>query len=101
MRGAIPLLPQYVFMPWCLVKHRDTFTFMFYGLEDEMSCPKVPSSSPGHMTVLRTDPPPPLGASILLNFTGRRTATETDTMRCESNTGSYLEAWKHPLLCIK
>jgi hypothetical protein len=23
MRGTIPPLPQYVFMAWCLVKHRD------------------------------------------------------------------------------
>jgi hypothetical protein len=29
MRGAIPLHPQYVFMAWCLVKHRDNFTFTF------------------------------------------------------------------------
>jgi hypothetical protein len=29
MRGAIPPLPQYVFMAWCLVKHRDNFTFTF------------------------------------------------------------------------
>jgi hypothetical protein len=29
MRGAIHLLPQYVFMAWCLVKHRDNFTFTF------------------------------------------------------------------------
>jgi hypothetical protein len=27
MSGAIPSLPQYVFMAWCLVKHRDNFTF--------------------------------------------------------------------------
>jgi hypothetical protein len=27
MRGAIPPLPQYIFMAWCLVKHRDNFTF--------------------------------------------------------------------------
>jgi hypothetical protein len=27
MRGAIPPLPQYDFMAWCLVKHRDNFTF--------------------------------------------------------------------------
>jgi hypothetical protein len=27
MGGTIPLLPQYVFMAWCLVKHRDNFTF--------------------------------------------------------------------------
>jgi hypothetical protein len=30
MRGAIPQLPQYAFMAWCLVKHRDNFTFTFY-----------------------------------------------------------------------
>jgi len=29
MRGAISLLPQYAFMAWCLVKHRDNFTFTF------------------------------------------------------------------------
>jgi len=27
MRGVILLLPQYVFMAWCLVKYRDKFTF--------------------------------------------------------------------------
>jgi hypothetical protein len=27
MRGAITPLPQYVFMAWCLVKHRDNFIF--------------------------------------------------------------------------
>jgi hypothetical protein len=29
MHGAIPPLSQYVFMAWCLVKHRDNFTFTF------------------------------------------------------------------------
>jgi hypothetical protein len=29
MNGAIPPLLQYVFMAWCLVKHRDSFTFTF------------------------------------------------------------------------
>jgi hypothetical protein len=29
MSGAIPPLPQYVFMAWCLVKHGDNFTFTF------------------------------------------------------------------------
>jgi hypothetical protein len=29
MSGAIPPLPEYVFMAWCLVKHRDNFTFTF------------------------------------------------------------------------
>jgi hypothetical protein len=28
MHGATSLLPQYVFMEWCLVKHRDNFTFL-------------------------------------------------------------------------
>jgi len=27
MRGFIPSLSQYVFMAWCLLKHRDNFTF--------------------------------------------------------------------------
>jgi hypothetical protein len=26
MRGAIPPYPQYVFMAWCSVRHRDKFT---------------------------------------------------------------------------
>jgi len=29
MRAAIPPLPQYAYMAWCLVKHRDKFTFTF------------------------------------------------------------------------
>jgi hypothetical protein len=29
MSGAIPPLSQYAFMVWCLVKHRDNFTFTF------------------------------------------------------------------------
>jgi hypothetical protein len=29
MSGGIPPLPQYAFMTWCLVKHRDNFTFTF------------------------------------------------------------------------
>jgi hypothetical protein len=32
MRGAIPPLPQYVFMAWCLVKHRDKFTLTLVKL---------------------------------------------------------------------
>jgi len=27
MSGAIPPLPQYAFMAWCLVKAQDNFTF--------------------------------------------------------------------------
>jgi hypothetical protein len=30
MSGAVYPLPQYAFMVWCLVKHRDNFTFTFY-----------------------------------------------------------------------
>jgi hypothetical protein len=33
MRGAIPPLPQYAFMVWGLVKHRDNFTFTFLLLQ--------------------------------------------------------------------
>jgi hypothetical protein len=29
MRGTIPPLPQHVFVAWCIVKHRDNFTFTF------------------------------------------------------------------------
>jgi len=29
MRGAMPPLTQYVFMAWCLVKHRDNFTLLY------------------------------------------------------------------------
>jgi hypothetical protein len=32
MRGAIPPLPQYAFMAWCSVKHRENFTFYLYLL---------------------------------------------------------------------
>jgi hypothetical protein len=30
MRGAILPFPQYVFLAWCLVKHRDNFTFFTF-----------------------------------------------------------------------
>jgi len=29
MRGAIPPLPQHVYMAWCLVKHRDNLPLPF------------------------------------------------------------------------
>jgi len=35
MRGAILPLPQYVFIAWCLVKHRDNFTFERLGRNGE------------------------------------------------------------------
>jgi hypothetical protein len=42
MHIAIPPLPQYTFMAWCLVKHRDNFTFTLdimlgYRLDDRGS----------------------------------------------------------------
>jgi hypothetical protein len=38
LRGAIPPLPQYVFMAWCLVKHRDNFTFTFTFMDGQFCC---------------------------------------------------------------
>jgi hypothetical protein len=37
MSGAIPPLPKYAFMVWCLVKHRDNFTFTLLG-DQMMKC---------------------------------------------------------------
>jgi hypothetical protein len=33
MHGVISPLSQYVFTAWCLVQHRDNFTFTFYNSE--------------------------------------------------------------------
>jgi len=30
MSGAMPPFPQYAFMAWCLVKHRDNFILLYY-----------------------------------------------------------------------
>jgi len=35
MRGAIPLVFQYIYMVWCLVKHRDDITFTLINLVGE------------------------------------------------------------------
>jgi hypothetical protein len=35
MRRAIPPLPQYAFMTWCLVKHRDNFTFYSHDCNEK------------------------------------------------------------------
>jgi hypothetical protein len=37
MRGAVPPLLQYVFVAWCLIKHRDNFTFTFTVLNTYQS----------------------------------------------------------------
>jgi hypothetical protein len=36
MRGVIPLLPQYAFMAWCLIKHKDyiTLNVHYSGVEN-------------------------------------------------------------------
>jgi hypothetical protein len=37
MGGAIPPLPHYTFMAWCLVQHRDNFTFTFtFTMQDDI-----------------------------------------------------------------
>jgi hypothetical protein len=51
MRGGVHQLPECVFMAWCLVKHRDNFTFIFtlrlsfrsfsFAIIGEMSCVTV------------------------------------------------------------
>jgi hypothetical protein len=37
MGGAVPPLPQYVFMAWCLVKHRGNFTLYLQNFACETS----------------------------------------------------------------
>jgi hypothetical protein len=49
MRGAIPPLPQYAFMEWCLVKHRYNFTFTF--LTSNNACYVIRSRSHTHNTL--------------------------------------------------
>jgi len=41
MRGAIPPFLQYIFMAWCLVKHRDNFTFYFTFMSLPRDCWQV------------------------------------------------------------
>jgi hypothetical protein len=49
MRGDIPPLSQYVFMAWCLVKHRTTFYLCFYCLS--FGCnPVIKLHSQSHCT---------------------------------------------------
>jgi hypothetical protein len=41
MRGAIPPLPQYAVMAWCLVKHRDNFTEFWWKTLLKVACWKI------------------------------------------------------------
>jgi hypothetical protein len=47
MSGAIPPLPQYAFMAWGLVKHRDNFTFTFFFLSERTMVPHFRSAAYG------------------------------------------------------
>jgi hypothetical protein len=38
MRGAIPPFLKYPFMAWCLVKHRDNFTFTLLAVKVCITC---------------------------------------------------------------
>jgi hypothetical protein len=38
MRGAIPSTLQYIFTAWCLVQHRDNFTFYIFYLLLQLHC---------------------------------------------------------------
>jgi hypothetical protein len=55
MPGAVPPLPQYVFMAWCLnkqeirhyaggLKHRDNFTFGLLGCDAVWWCSRILTS---------------------------------------------------------
>jgi hypothetical protein len=48
MCGATPPLPQHIIMGWCLVKHRDSFTFLLLDTVKIDSVPKkiFPSNRP-------------------------------------------------------
>jgi hypothetical protein len=54
--------PQYVFMAWCLVKHRDNFTFTFYfahlhimpRLRMRGTIPPLPNTSSWHLSLRKT-----------------------------------------------
>jgi hypothetical protein len=45
MRGAILLVPQYVFIAWCLVKHRDNFNFIINEQLCLLASRRVPCES--------------------------------------------------------
>jgi hypothetical protein len=49
MNGAIPPLLQYVFMAWCLVKHRDNFTFLFSVIPKQCQMGKADVPYPGKL----------------------------------------------------
>jgi hypothetical protein len=42
IRGSIPPHPQYVFMAWCLVKHRETLPVLYLIYETDHRCSNPP-----------------------------------------------------------
>jgi hypothetical protein len=81
--GVIPSLPQYAFMAWCLVKHRDNFTLIISQLRLDL---RVASSLPVfqpkfcmHLSLQRVlqAPPPHVLDLITLIISG-------DGLRCNA-----------------
>jgi hypothetical protein len=66
MRGAIPPLPHYVFMAWCLVKHRDfTAPRPVLGPTQSLNqCVPVPLSPGIKRPDRQTDQSPPSNAEV-------------------------------------
>jgi hypothetical protein len=91
-RGALLPLLQYVFMAWCLVKHRDNFTFTFitpwgvlgerrYSSTHSWSWHQVEVSSqlhdPGRFTPRKRDP----GTHCIGGWVGPRACLDTVVKR--------------------
>jgi hypothetical protein len=60
MHGAILPLPQYAFMAWCLVKHRDNFyLFLPFTLHDPFKLKSASLEKLRYEGKLNPSPPPP------------------------------------------
>jgi len=62
MHAVIPPLPHYVFVAWCLVKHRDNFNLLYFPFSsfsqptfsDRFWGPRDPLCGPQHSTYFHT-----------------------------------------------
>jgi len=45
--GAIPPSPQYILLAWCIVKHRDNFTFTLFVLDSGVHFVKTAEEESG------------------------------------------------------
>jgi hypothetical protein len=79
MHGAIRPLPQYVFMEWCLVKHRGKFTFNF--------------SADIHLEATHTNATPTCGIKVVRWKTSSTKLTLTDVGVRGSNTNGKPASW--------